>query len=654
MNQENESESQAMRGILNSITDSVLIIGKDFKVVFANEAALHLCGVSGDEVIGKSCHEISHRCPTPCSLPEKCPHQEVFFSGQPVTVKHMHYCHDGQARVFSIAASPILNADGHVVRMIEVIRDITEEERTAASLRAALLELEETGSALRKGESFMRNILESIDEGFIIIDPDYRIISANRAYCRQVKCLAENITGKHCYEVSHHLEKPCFWAGEECAPSRTFKTGAPSLAIHTHYDSDGKPLYIETRSYPIKDEAGAVTAVIETLNNITEVRKLEEQLRHAQKMEAIGTLAGGIAHDFNNLLSVIIGYGDVIQMRMKETETISPQLKEMVNAANRAAQLTRGLLAFSRKQLMELKAVKLCGIIADFKKMIERILGEDIELRLIPAAEDIAITADTGQIEQVLMNLVANARDAMSHGGILTIQTEVTGMDSHFIHVHGFGEPGRYATISVTDTGTGMDDATRQRIFEPYFTTKELGRGTGLGLSIAFGIVKQHKGFLECLSESGQGTTFRIYLPIASAADEKAEEKETPSSMRGTETILVAEDDPAVRLLMVQILNSFGYRVIDAVDGEDAVVKFRNHKEQIQLLLLDVIMPRKNGKDVYEDIKALKPDIRAIFVSGYARDLIKDRDVLDNGPEFLQKPVSTRDLLKKIREVLDR
>lgn len=653
MNQKNELESQVMKNVLNAISDGVFIIDKDFKIVFVNEAVLNFCGVIGDDVIGKNCHDISHRCPTPCALPEKCPHREVFSTGRPVTVKHTHYCHEGRTKVFSIAASPITDADGHVVRMIEILRDITEEENTSGSLRTALLDLESTDIALRKSEAFMRNILESIDEGFIIIDPNYRIVSANRAYCRQVKCYAENITGKHCYEVSHHLDKPCFLAGEECAPSRTFKTGAPSMAIHTHYDSDGRPLYIETRSYPIKDEGDTVTAVIETLNNITEVRRLEEQLRHAQKMEAIGTLAGGIAHDFNNLLNVIIGYGEMARISLSMDDPLKSSLEEIQSAANRAAKLTRGLLAFSRKQVMELKSVSLCSIIADFKKMIERILGEDIELRIIPATEDVIINADTGQIEQVLMNLVANARDAMPCGGIFTIQTVITDMDSRFIAVHGFGELGRYAMISVTDTGIGMDEATRHRIFEPYFTTKELGRGTGLGLSIAFGIIKQHKGYLECLSESGKGTSFLIYLPIVTPADEKEEEKESSYAVKGSETILVAEDDIAVRTLVAQILHSYGYTVIEAVNGEDAVVKFRDHKDQIQLLLLDVVMPVKNGREAYEDIKALKPDIRAIFISGYARDLINDRNVLESGPDFLQKPVSPMSLLKKVREVLD-
>jgi len=626
-------------GVLDAISDPVLIIDKDYKIVFVNNAALELCGVSSEEVIGRNCHEISHHCPMPCVPPETCPHRAVFATGKSSQVKHKHCCPEGKETIFSITASPIKDADGNVVRMLEVLRDITEAENTA--------------SALQKSEALMKNILESVDEGFIIIDSDFKIISANKAYCKQVKCINENIVGKHCYEVSHHREKPCFEAGEECAPSRTFKTGNPSLAIHTHYDSEDNPVYIETRSYPIKDQSGAVTAVIETLNNITEVRKLEEQLRHAQKMEAIGTLAGGIAHDFNNILSAITGYGSLMEMQLKAEDPSLPYLREMLAASERAARLTRGLLAFSRKQVMDLKAVNVHTIISDFRKMIERIIGEDIELRVTADPEVLVVKADTGQIEQVLMNLATNARDAMPHGGSLTIELGSMTMDDYFINANGFGEPGKYAVLSISDTGTGMDEATRMRIFEPYFTTKELGRGTGLGLSIAFGIVKQHKGFLKCQSVSGKGTTFKIYLPVAAALATQGKEKSMTSPARGAETILIAEDDPTVRNLTRQLLNEFGYSVIEAVDGEDAVSKFKENQDRIKLLLLDVIMPKRNGKEVYEEIKAIRPDVKTIFVSGYAMDLMQDKGV-DDGSAFLQKPVQPKNLLIKIRDVLDR
>ena len=643
-----------MNDVLNAIADPVLIIDRDYKIVFVNKAALELCDVSPDEVVGKNCHEISHNCPVPCAPPEICPHREVFATGKPLHVTHKHCCTEEKKKIFGITASPIRDADGHVVQMIEVLRDITEQEKTAESLKATLLELEKSDRALQKSEAFMQNILQSIDEGFIVIAPDYRIISANKAYCRQVKCKTDKILGKHCYEVSHHRDKPCYLAGEECAPARTYRTGAPSLAIHTHYDSEKNPVYIETRSYPIKDESGAVIAVIETLNNITEVRKLEEQLRHAQKMEAIGTLAGGIAHDFNNILTAIIGYGNLMQIRMREDDPSFPQLKQMLAAGDRAARLTSGLLAFSRKQVMNLKTVNVNGIIMDLRKMLERIIGEDIEFKVSAASEDLIVNADAGQIEQVLMNLASNARDAMPQGGNLTIETGRTPMDNRFIATHGFGEPGGYAMITVKDTGTGMDEAIRQRIFEPYFTTKELGRGTGLGLSIAFGIVKQHKGFMECLSEVEKGAKFNIYIPLTEQVVEKGVVEPSESLPTGAETVLIAEDDATVRTLTKEMLADYGYMVIEAVDGEDAVRKFKDNQDRIKLLLFDVILPKKSGRAAYEEIKRMSPEIKTIFFSGYARELIQDRGVFEQGTEFLQKPVSLKDLLKKIRAILDR
>lgn len=402
----------------------------------------------------------------------------------------------------------------------------------ATSFNVMTEKLRGTIEDLRASDAFTSNILESIDEGFVVIDREYRIISANRAYCELLKTPVADIIGRQCHEIMHHLTRPCFLDGVECAPAHTFKTGLPSVAFHTHHDSANNPVHIEEKSYPVKDAAGEVTSVIETLNNISEKRRLEEQLRHAQKMEAIGTLAGGIAHDFNNLLNVIIGYGGLMQMRMHDDDPNLPQLKEMLAAGERSAQLTRGLLLFSRKGELTLKLVDINEVIAGFRKMLGRIIGEDVELRINTNEKSLKIMADSGHLEQVLMNLAANARDAMPTGGVLAIETGLAVFDEKFITTHGFGEPGEYAVISVSDTGSGMDEQTRERIFEPYFTTKEIGRGTGLGLSIVFGIVRQHKGFIRCYSEPGKGTTFRVYLPLAER-EEGESEAVTLSAPRG-------------------------------------------------------------------------------------------------------------------------
>jgi len=370
-------------------------------------------------------------------------------------------------------------------------------------------------------------------------------------------------------------------------------------------------------------------------------------------MEAIGTLVGGIAHDFNNMMNIIIGYGGLMQMHMKPDDPQMEQLKEILAAGDRAAQLTKGLLAFSRKQVLEIRTVNLNEIVEGFKKMLRRIIGEDIDLKIMLSEEALIIKADIVQIEQVLMNLAANARDAMPKGGALTIETRSVKIDGEFINANGYGEPGMYALITVSDTGTGMDEKTRERIFEPYFTTKEMGRGTGLGLAIVYGIVKQHNGYINCYSEPGKGTTFRIYIPLVEAEAEKLEKREVTAPVGGRETILVAEDDAGVRGFIKEALEGYGYTVIEAVDGEDAVKRFKENKERIQLLLFDLIMPKKNGRDAYEDIKGIRPNIRAIFISGYAKDIIQ-RFGIEEGIEFITKPVLPTDLLRKVREKLDK
>jgi CheY-like chemotaxis protein len=343
-----------------------------------------------------------------------------------------------------------------------------------------------------------------------------------------------------------------------------------------------------------------------------------------------------------------------MQMTMKTDDPFWPQLKEMLAAGDKAAQLTKGLLLFSRKQTLELKPVNINELIDGFKKMLGRIIGEDIEFRIKTSDEDLTVMADRGHIEQVLMNLAANARDAMHKGGMLSIETKNVRIGRRFVTAHGYGEPGKYGLISVSDSGTGMDEKTRERIFEPYFTTKGIGSGTGLGLSIVFGIVKQHKGYIHCYSELGRGTTFKIYMPFVKVEGIELEDLEAATPKGGTETVLVAEDDPALRNLTKTMLESFGYTVIEAVDGEDAINKFKENKDRIQLLIFDVIMPRENGRDAYEDIKGISHDIKAVFMSGYSADIIQSKGMLEDGMEFISKPVLPNELLRKVRDVLDR
>ncbi|MEK7196519.1 MAG: ATP-binding protein, partial [Nitrospirota bacterium] len=504
-------------------------------------------------------------------------------------------------------------------------------------------------------DELIRNILESVDEGFIIIDRDFRIIMANRAFAKEVGMLVEDIIGKHCYDVSHHFPKPCYEAGEKCAVRRVFETGEPDTVTHTHYDSKGDPVYIETKAYPLsKDESGKIMTVIEILVDITEKTKLEDQLRQSQKMEAVGQIAGGIAHDFNNILTAIIGYASITQMKMREDDPLRHNVDQVLVSAERAANLTQGLLAFSRKQISNPTLVNLNELIEKIEKFLRRVIGEDIEFQTILTDKDITVMADHGQIDQALMNLATNARDAMPKGGLLTIETGTVEIDEEYIKAHGYGKAGTYALISVTDSGIGMDEKTREKIFEPFFTTKEVGKGTGLGLSIVYGIIKQHAGYINCYSEPGKGTTFRIYLPLIKTALKEVQPVEVIEPAGGTETILLAEDEENVRELTRIVLEEYGYKVIEAIDGEDAVNKFMENKDRIGLLLLDVIMPQKSGKEAYDRIAKIKPGIKVLFTSGYPADFIHREEITEQGLSFVSKPISPTALLKKVREVLDK
>ncbi len=508
----------------------------------------------------------------------------------------------------------------------------------------------------KNAEAFIRNILETIEEGFIVIDRDYQIISANKAYCAQVGMSHDEILGRKCHEVSHASPRPCFEGDNKdhvCAVKRTFETGGPHAEIHVHRNSKGEPLNVETKSFPLRDASGAVTAAIEIINNITEKKKLEEQLLHSQKMEAVGLLAGGVAHDFNNILSAIIGYGSLIQVRTGSDAQLSHYTTEVLAAANRAANLTKSLLAFSRKQIIDPKPLVLNDVIGNIEKLLLRIIGEDIEFKTSYAEEKLTVMADRGQMEQVLLNLATNARDAMPEGGALTIRTKSMNIDDAFLRLHGYGNPGPYAVITVTDTGIGMERHTRERIFEPFFTTKETGKGTGLGLSIVYGIVKQNNGYIDCISEPGKGARFNIYLPLILSPADTIEPAAVMPAKKGSETILMAEDDEYLRRLNRAVLEEYGYRVIVARDGEEAVRLFRDNKDDIRLLVLDVIMPRKNGKDAYDEIKKMAPEVMVLFTSGYTADFVGTKGVMEPGRFFLPKPASPTTLLLKIREVLD-
>ena len=389
-----------------------------------------------------------------------------------------------------------------------------------------------------------------------------------------------------------------------------------------------------------------------TLIDITREKSLEAQLRQSQKMEAIGTLAGGIAHDFNNLLTVLIGYANLLQMRTEASNPLRVYVDRIMSASQKAANLTRGLLAFSRTQPLALEPHDINELIRTAGKLFGRLLTEDIEVTLKLSPEEMIVMADQSQIDQILFNLVTNARDAMTEGGTLSIETKPVTLDKEFVRIHGFDNPGAYALLSVTDTGLGMDDAMKEKIFDPFFTTKAVGKGTGIGLSTVYGIVKQHHGYIYVYSEREVGTAFHIYLPLSECPAKEAAGP-LPEIKNGTETVLVAEDDQTVRSLLNAVLTGSGYSVIEAIDGEDAIDQFSKSRD-IALVILDSVMPRKNGRQAYNEISRRDPSVKVLFTSGYTRDVILDKGIEAKELDFISKPISPLELLRKVREVLDR
>jgi len=511
---------------------------------------------------------------------------------------------------------------------------------------SAEIALRESEEKYRLLTQEFRCLLDAISDSIMLLDRDLVVHWANQSVADEVGVATEELKGRHCHEIRYGRTSPC----DQCPVSECFDSGVPVSNIVTM--SNGR--IWDIRAVPLGDESGVVSKVIVQKRDITENRKMELQYLHAQKMESIGTLAGGVAHDFNNILTAIIGYGQIMSMKMGSDDPQRRHVEQILLAADRAAHLTKELLLFSRKQESVRHPVDLNDVIGKMEPFLRRIIGEDIALKQLPHFAPLPVLADSNQLEQVLMNLVSNACDAMPGGGKLSLATELIEIRDDFISAHGYGKPGYYALLTVSDSGTGMERETLPRIFEPFFTTKEVGRGTGLGLAVVYGIIKQHDGFITAYSEPGQGSTFRIYLPLSlSTARQEAGVQKEQVIPGGTETILLAEDDEMVRDLVTRVLTEAGYTIIPAVDGEDAVLKFREHAGSIQLLLFDLIMPRMNGKEAFDEIRKISPAIKTIFASGYAPDIIRQKSSLDDVSQMIYKPVSPLELLKRVRAMLD-
>jgi two-component system cell cycle sensor histidine kinase/response regulator CckA len=533
---------------------------------------------------------------------------------------------------------------GNMTRLIPAVE---RELRDAARRR----EHKKTQEALRQAEEKYHSIFENALEGLIQTTSSGRIITANPSMANMLGYGSPEELIVQVTDIDDQLH-----SGAE--PGRRLRDMLEQRDVVQGYEmqllrKDGSRIWVLASVMGFRDRSGALLYYDWTVENITERKRLEQQLVQSQKMEAVGRLAGGVAHDFNNLLTAIIGYSQLMMARI-EDERMRRELEEIMKAGERAAALTRQLLAFSRKQVLQPQIVNVNEIVSGACAMLDRLIGEDVELIAVPDPDIGRIRADPGQIEQVLMNLVVNARDAMPSGGTLAIRTSNLCVTEHGSHEHIGLRPGDYVMIEVVDTGFGMDNETISHIFEPFFTTKEPGRGTGLGLSTVYGIVKQSGGSILVNSQPGSGTTFRIYLPRAdeTAFPPKAPVR-VPSLASGTETILLVEDEPSVRALASEVLQLSGYTLLESSSASEAIRIAEAFPDPIHLMVTDVVMPRMSGRELARRLGTILPDTRVLFMSGYTEDAIVNHGVIESGAGFLQKPFTPSELARKVREILD-
>jgi two-component system cell cycle sensor histidine kinase/response regulator CckA len=602
--------------VIEGMSDGVVVLDAQGVILDLNPAAQRLVGCTASEGIGRPVAEV--------------------WSDWEDCVKHIRdrgevVLQEGSVRrVYDVRISPFSDWRDQPVGQVVVLHDITDHKLAE--------------DALRKAEQAKALLLDSISEFVTYQDKDLRIVWTNRAVAESADLSLAKLVGHRCYQTWQRRDVPC----EECPALKAMDTGQPQQAKLT--TPDGKVFSV--RGYPVRDESGEIVGAVEVASDISEREDLEQQFRQAQKMEAVGRLAGGVAHDFNNLLTAITGYADLLLCDPGITDAMQADLTEIANAADRAATLTRQLLAFARKQVLQPRVLDLNALVGDLAKMIRRLIGEDIELTMMldPALK--SVEADPGQIEQVIMNLAVNARDAMPQGGELVIGTANVELDRAQASQRLGIEPGPYVMLSIRDTGMGMDAETLGHLFEPFFTTKGQGKGTGLGLSTVFGIVRQHKGAILPRSEPGRGTTFEVYLPRVETDEGSIVDAASSELPGGSETVLLAEDEDAVRALAHAVLQRHGYTVLEAANGAEAIATCEQHAGPIHLLLTDVIMPGMSGCELADRLARLYPEAKVLYMSGHTDDTIASHGILDPGVAFLQKPFAPSALARRVREVL--
>ncbi|AFM24116.1 PAS domain S-box protein [Desulfomonile tiedjei] len=645
---QSEREVAELQALLSAAIDQtpagILIAdAPHMSIRLANNAAMHILGETVKTLSDSSyCHcfpkwGMYHPFGEPFTA-EEFPLTQAILQGKiSKNVEAVIQRPDGRSHWILINAAPVLTNDGEITAGVAVFSDITELKNAEAELR--------------RSAAKYRRILETIADGYHEVDLRGNLVLVNDSMCEITGHTREELLGTDYRQLMDEENAKRVFA----AYNRVYRTQEPNTAFDLEIiRKDGQKLNVSISISLIREMNNKPTGFRGIFRDVTQGKKMEEQLRHAVKMEAVGRLAGGIAHDFNNILTAIMGYATIASTLVEASTPVRERLEQITKASQRAADLTRQLLAFSRKQMLDVKVIDLNEVISDLEKMLKRLIGEDIELNTLLNSSAAQTKADPVQIEQILMNLVVNARDAMPRGGNLTIETNTTFLDENYCRTHLDVEPGHYVVLSVSDSGRGMDAETLKCIFEPFFTTKEKGAGTGLGLSMVYGIVKQHKGHINVYSEPGKGTTFKIYLPfmrnMVQPAAQRASEMSQP---HGTETILVVEDEELVLNLASEALEMLGYTVLRASDPIEATAKSCAHLSHIHLLLTDVVLPNMDGRSLFNALSPTRPGMKVLYVSGYTENFIVHRGVLDRGVHFMQKPFTVEVLARRVREVLD-
>lgn len=541
---------------------------------------------------------------------------------------------DGRRIGFLTSTAPLFDQEGAPRGCITSFLDITARKQAEAQLREA--------------NQTLRALIEASPLAVVAMDFDGNVRSWNRTAQQMFGWTEQDVLGQQFPAVPENDDE-FFRANLKRARHGETLSGIERQRLR----KDGSLIDVALWNAVQRDASGVPVGVISVIADITQRKHLEEQLRQSQKMEAVGRLAGGVAHDFNNLLTVVTGFSQLVIDSMNPQDPLRAPLEEILKAGNRAAGLTNQLLAFSRRQMIRPTVIDINRVIADMERMLRRLISEDIELVLQLAPGLRSVRADLGQIQQVVMNLAINARDAMAEGGRLQIETSNVELRAIDLTAHPELRRGHYVLLSFTDTGEGMDETTRSRLFEPFFTTKGLGRGTGLGLSTVYGIIKQNGGDIAVWSEPGRGASFRIYLPGLSAEPEPVHEPGIQAVQRGaSETILLVEDEPGLRNMVRQVLGAQGYRVIEACDGRDALRAYRELSKPIDILITDVVMPHMNGQELARQLTVLQPDLKVVYISGYAEPVLARYGVGNEGVTFLQKPFTPGELRRTVRDAL--